>query len=75
MQKLPRDAFGTALRMIIALGEEPRPDGVKTLAGGDCDRWIRFGRYRIVYSIDDDATVVTVFMVAKRSDAYRQTAV
>ncbi|WP_433561965.1 type II toxin-antitoxin system RelE family toxin [Nocardia sp. CA-151230] len=57
--------------MIIALGEEPRPDGVKKLAGSDCDWRIRFGQHRIVYSIDDDANVVTIFTVAERSDAHR----
>jgi mRNA interferase RelE/StbE len=32
---------------------------------------VRFGQYRVVYSIDDAAGEVTVFNVAKRSDAYR----
>ncbi|MEV6098840.1 type II toxin-antitoxin system RelE/ParE family toxin [Nocardia sp. NPDC051981] len=32
---------------------------------------IRFGQYRIVYSVDDEADVVTIFTVAERSDVYR----
>jgi mRNA interferase RelE/StbE len=32
---------------------------------------MHFGQYRVVYSIDDAADEVTVFNVAKRSDAYR----
>ncbi|MFD6355228.1 type II toxin-antitoxin system RelE family toxin [Nocardia tengchongensis] len=71
LQRLPREAFGTALRMIIDLGQDPRPAGVKKLAGSESDWRIRFGQYRIVYSVDDKAGVVTVFTVAKRSDAYR----
>ncbi|MGW4353872.1 type II toxin-antitoxin system RelE family toxin [Nocardia sp. NPDC004582] len=71
LQRLPREAFGAALRTIIDLGREPRPSGVKKLAGGETDWRVRFGQYRIVYSIDDKAGVVTIFIVAKRSDAYR----
>jgi mRNA interferase RelE/StbE len=32
---------------------------------------VRFGQYRIVYTIDDAAEELTIFVVAKRSDAYR----
>ncbi|MGV9679621.1 type II toxin-antitoxin system RelE family toxin [Nocardia sp. NPDC003482] len=71
LQRLPREAFGTALRMILDLADEPRPPGVKKIVGSASDWRIRFGQYRIVYSIDDDARVITIFMVAKRSDAYR----
>ncbi|MEV6138704.1 type II toxin-antitoxin system RelE/ParE family toxin [Nocardia sp. NPDC051990] len=49
---------------------EPRPTGAKKLVGNR-DWRIRIGQCRIVYEIDDDAQVVTIFVVAKRSDAYR----
>ncbi|MFI1918800.1 type II toxin-antitoxin system RelE/ParE family toxin [Nocardia sp. NPDC020380] len=71
LQRLPRDAFGTALHLIIGLAKNPRPDGVKKLVGSESDWRIRFGQYRIVYNIDDKAGVVTIFTVAKRSDVYR----
>ncbi|MGF2946460.1 type II toxin-antitoxin system RelE family toxin [Mycobacterium sp. Lab-001] len=32
---------------------------------------MRFGQYRVAYSIDDTAGEATVYNVAKRSDAYR----
>ncbi|RDI66283.1 mRNA interferase RelE/StbE [Nocardia pseudobrasiliensis] len=71
LQRLPREAFGTALRMIIDLADDPRPAGVKKIVGRPNDWRIRFGQYRIVYSIDDKTGTITVFVVAKRSDAYR----
>ncbi len=71
LQRLPREAFGTALRMIIDLADDPRPTGVKKIVGSPNDWRIRFGQYRIVYSIDDKTGTITVFVVAKRSDAYR----
>lgn len=70
LQRLPRPEFETALRTIIALSHDPRPRGAKKLVGGAEDWRVRFGQYRIVYTIDDEA-VVTIFIVAKRSDAYR----
>ncbi|NDL58862.1 type II toxin-antitoxin system RelE/ParE family toxin [Phytoactinopolyspora mesophila] len=71
LQRLPRDAFETALLRIIDLTTEPRPHGAKKLAGSDHDWRIRFGQYRIVYEINDAERTVTIFTVAKRSDAYR----
>lgn len=39
--------------------------------GGASDWRVRFGQYRVVCNVDDVAGEVTVFVVAKRSDAYR----
>ena len=55
---------------IQALGREPRPFGCKKLAGGDRYR-IRIGRYRVVYSVDDEHRAVRVFKVGHRKDIYR----
>ncbi|MFD4433890.1 type II toxin-antitoxin system RelE/ParE family toxin [Nocardia sp. NPDC058497] len=71
LQKLPRDAFGAALKAIIGLSEEPRPAGAKKLVGSRDDYRIRIGQYRIVYEVDDGEQQVTIYTVAKRSDAYR----
>lgn len=71
LQRLTRDVLETALRKIIGLASELRPGGAKKLAGSDHDWRIRFGQYRIVYEINDDEQILTIFTVAKRSDAYR----
>lgn len=71
LQRLPRQELETALRAIIRLSHNPRPTGAKKLVGSRDDWRIRFGQYRIVYAIDDEAGDVTIFVVAKRSDAYR----
>jgi mRNA interferase RelE/StbE len=56
---------------ILALADEPRPVGCEKLAG-ERDRYrVRVGRYRIVYSIADDALLVLVVRVAHRRDVYR----
>jgi len=56
---------------ILALSKDPRPDGCEKLVG-ESDRYrVRIGRYRVVYSIDDDELVVLVVRVAHRKDVYR----
>jgi mRNA interferase RelE/StbE len=56
---------------ILALADEPRPNGSEKLAG-QIDRYrVRVGRYRVVYSIADDELVVLVVRVADRKDIYR----
>lgn len=44
----------------------------KRLSGPLADRYsARRGTYRIIYRIDEDAHVVTLLQIARRSDAYR----
>jgi mRNA interferase RelE/StbE len=55
---------------IEKLAEEPRPPGAKKLSGSERYR-IRQGRFRIVYSIEDEVLVVYVIRIADRKDVYR----
>lgn len=71
LQRLPRPAFGAALRAIVGLAQNPRPSDTKKLAGSTSDWRIRIGEYRIVYEIDDPAERVLVLRVAHRRDVYR----
>jgi mRNA interferase RelE/StbE len=62
-------------RRIIArvetLTTNPRPPGCVKLQGA-ADLWrIRIGDYRVVYSIDDDASLVDIRVVRHRRDLYR----
>lgn len=70
-QRLPRPVFLAALTAIIGLSHDPRPAGVRKLVGTDCDWRIRIGEHRIVYTIDDDAGLVTIMRVSHRRDVYR----
>lgn len=71
LQRLPRAELEAALQVVIGLSRDPRPANAKKLVGSQRDWRVRLGQYRVVYSIDDAAGEVTVFNVAKRSDAYR----
>ena len=56
---------------IDTLAEDPRPAGATKLQGMDNAWRIRQGNYRIVYSIDDTITVVTVTRIAQRGKVSR----
>ena len=55
---------------IRKLADNPRPPGCEKLSGQEKYR-IRQGRYRIVYSIEDQDLIVYVVKVGPRKDVYR----
>lgn len=59
------------IERIVALANDPRPDGVKKLSGEEKYR-VRQGNYRILYEINDALITVVVVRVAHRGEAYRQ---
>jgi len=56
---------------VDALGQLPRPTGVKKLKGPDDLYRIKIGEYRVVYEIDDPKKLIRVTKVRHRSEAYR----
>jgi mRNA interferase RelE/StbE len=58
-------------RAAESLASNPRPPGVKKLAGPG-DHWrIRVGDYRIIYEIRDAILLVLIIRVGHRGDVYR----
>jgi mRNA interferase RelE/StbE len=55
---------------IAALGNNPRPSGVKKLQHRE-GYHIRVGDYRIIYQINDEVVTVTVIRVGHRREVYR----
>ena len=67
---IPKKDLRKLLSRIKALEVDPRPQGCEKLTGQDRYR-LRQGRYRILYSIEDDKRAVTVVKVGHRKDIYR----
>ncbi len=67
---IPKKDLRIILNRIKALAENPRPVGCEKLTGQERYR-LRQGRYRIVYSIQDDALTVWVVKVGHRKHIYR----
>ena len=55
---------------ISSLATEPRPRGASKLSGQERYR-IRQGKYRILYTIEDDLLVICVIKVADRKNVYK----
>ncbi len=67
---IPKKDLVKILRRIKALSENPGPSGCEKLTGRERYR-VRQGRYRIVYSIEDEVLTVWVVKVGHRKDVYR----
>jgi len=67
---IPKKDLVKILRRIRALSENPRPSGCEKLTGHERYR-VRQGRYRIVYSIEDEVLTVWIVKVGHRKDVYR----
>jgi len=69
LRRLPDPLVKVIKERLYALADDPRPRGIKKLAGGLGWR-IRIGDYRVIYEIDDDRRLVTVTAVKPRGSAY-----
>lgn len=70
LSAIPKEDLKRILSRIQSLEEEPRPPGCEKLTGQERYR-LRQGRYRIVYSIQDDELSVWIVTVGHRKDIYR----
>ena len=67
---IPKKNLAKIIKRIGELADDPRPPGCEKLTGQDRYR-LRQGRYRIVYSIQDNKLTVWVVKVGHRKDIYR----
>lgn len=67
---IPKRDLRRILNRIEALTKDPRPPGCEKLTGQERYR-LRQGRYRIIYSIQDDELTVWVVKVGHRKHIYR----
>ena len=67
---IPNKDLVKILERIEALAEDPRPPGCEKLSGQQKYR-LRQGRYRILYSVQDDELTIWVVKVGHRKDIYR----
>jgi mRNA interferase RelE/StbE len=59
------------VKRLRTLKENPRPQGVKKLAGEENLYRIREGDYRIIYTIQDKELIVLVVKIGDRKGVYR----
>ncbi len=59
------------VKRLKSLRENPRPQGVKKLAGEEDLYRIREGDYRIIYTIQDKELIVLVVKIGDGKEVYR----
>jgi mRNA interferase RelE/StbE len=69
-KSIPDSALTKIIERINSLSKSPRQIGCTKLSGQEKYR-IRYGQYRIIYSIQDDELTVWVVKVGHRKDVYR----
>ena len=67
---VPKRDLQKIIQRIHSLARDPRPPGHEKLTGKERYR-IRQGRYRIIYSIQDNEFTVWIVTVGHRKDIYR----
>ncbi|WP_300459639.1 type II toxin-antitoxin system RelE/ParE family toxin [Desulfobacula sp.] len=68
-KSIPDKDLTKILTCIESLGNNPRQSGCKKLSGQEKYR-LRYGRYRIVYSIQDDQLSIWIVKVGHRKNIY-----
>ena len=71
LTKIPPPDQGRIYDRAMALADDPRPAGCEKLKGFTDAYRVRQGNYRIVYTIDDVLTIVTITRIAQRGQVYR----
>jgi mRNA interferase RelE/StbE len=70
LRRLPERYATAVVELLPAIADNPKRLG-KPLRFELEGRWsARRGPYRVIYSLDEDAHIVTVLAVAHRADAY-----
>lgn len=70
LDALQASVSGRIVKHLLALEENPRPQGIKKLQGEDGYR-LRVGDYRILYTIDDQTRRVIIHAIGHRREVYR----
>lgn len=70
MTRFPKEYTRLIGQHVDQLATNPRPPDAKKLRGRT-DYSLRVGTYRILYDVDDDDQIVTVYRIKHRRDVYR----
>ena len=71
LEALPRKDRSRIVAKIEGLADNPRPPGSEKLSGEEKYR-VRQGDYRVLYSIQDAGTTVTIVKAGHQREVYRR---
>lgn len=71
LSSLPRPVIGILWERVRSLAEQPRLPQTRKLKGSQMGYRLRVGSYRVIYTTDEQAKLLTVSAIRPRKDAYR----
>ena len=71
LKKLNRDHQRQVVKAIVALADDPHPQGSRRLTGYEDIFRIRVGQYRVLYSVSGKKLIIIVLKIGHRKDVYR----
>ena len=71
LSRVRPDVGRRLLQSIESLASAPRPRQSHKLSESESSYRLRVGDYRVLYQVDDEAKLVTVFKVGHRREVYR----
>ncbi len=71
LAKVRPDVGRRLLQSIESLASDPRPRQSHKLSESENSYRLRVGEYRVLYQVDDEARLVTIFKVGHRKEVYR----
>ncbi|RKX84445.1 MAG: type II toxin-antitoxin system RelE/ParE family toxin [Spirochaetes bacterium] len=72
LRSIDRQYISRILEAVESLSDNPFPVQHCKLYGTNFSYRIRIGNYRVVYQVDSEKKVITVFHVRHRKDIYRR---
>jgi mRNA interferase RelE/StbE len=71
LEKLRPDIGKKLLASIGSLASNPKPRQSHKLSGSTDSYRLRVGNYRVLYQIDNNAKIITIYQVGHRREIYR----
>jgi mRNA interferase RelE/StbE len=71
LEALPKNVLKRVDAAILALADDPHPQGSKKLTGSEDLYRIRVGDYRIIYQVEGGELIVLIIRVRHRREVYR----
>ena len=72
LKRIEPDIVPRIFAAVDALASDPRPSGCRKLTGASMTYRVRVGRYRVVYTVEDECLVVQIIRVGHRGAVYQK---
>ena len=72
LKKIDRQYLPRIVNAIESLADDPFPAQSKKLVDSESSYRLRVGDYRVIYQVDSEKKVVTIYHVRHRKDVYKR---